>query len=71
MDHLLQREQFGDCVTPALRSGASICRSVIAGRRKWLLLLATGTVPGLSFGITESMLTFRLAAPWHDVFSVT
>ena len=67
----LQSEQFGDRVTPALRSGASICRSAIADRGKWLLLLPAGTVPGLSFGITQSVAPFRLAASWHCGFSVT
>ena len=67
----LQSEQFGDRVTPALRPGASICRPAPSDRWKRLLLLAAGTVPGLSFGITERVVTFRLAASWHGEFSVT
>ena len=36
-----------------------------------LLGLPTGAISGLSFGVAEGVVTFRLAASWHGVFSVT
>jgi hypothetical protein len=62
----LQGEQFGDCVTPSLWSGASIRRSAIADRWWRLLGLPTGTISGLSFGVAEGVVTCRQAASWHS-----
>ena len=67
----LQGEQFGDGVVPSLWSGASIRRSAIADQRWRLLGLPTGAISGLSFGVAEGVVTCRLAASWHGVFSVT
>jgi hypothetical protein len=67
----LQGEQFGDGVTPSLWSGASVHWSAIADLWRRLLGLATSTISGLSFGVSESVVTCRLAASRHGVFSVT
>ena len=67
----LQGEQFGDGVVPSLRSGASVRRTAIADAGWRLLGLATSAITGLSFGVAEGVVTFRLAASWHGVFSVT
>ena len=67
----LQGEQFGDGVVPSLRSGASVRRAVIADADWHLLGLATSAILSLSFGVAEGVVTFRLAASWHCVFSVT
>ena len=64
-------EQFGDRVMPSLRSGASIRRSATADLRWRLPGLASCAISGGSLGVAEGMLTGRLAASWHGVFSVT
>jgi hypothetical protein len=67
----LQGEQFGDGVVPSLRSGASVRRTAIADGEWRLLGLPAGAISGLSFGVAEGVVTYRLAASWHGVFSVT
>jgi hypothetical protein len=67
----LQGEQFGDGVVPSLRSGASVRWPAIADAEWRLLGLPTGAISGLSFGVAEGVVTCRLAASWHGVFSVT
>ena len=67
----LQGEQFGDGVVPSLRSGASVRWPAMADAGWRVLGLATSAISGLSFGVAESVVTFRLSASWHGVFSVT
>jgi hypothetical protein len=67
----LQGEQFGDGVVPSLRSGASVRRTAIADGEWRLLGLPAGAISGLSLGVAEGVVTYRLAASWHGVFSVT
>src|ERR1700730_8072054 len=67
----LQGEQFGDGVVPSLRSGASVRWPAVADAGWRVLGLATSAISGLSFGVAESVVTFRLSASWHGVFSVT
>ena len=67
----LQGEQFGDGVMPSLRSGASVRRAAIADAGWRLLGLATSAISCLSFGVGEGVVTFRLTASGHGVFSVT
>jgi hypothetical protein len=67
----LQGEQFGDGVVPSLRSGAPVRRAAIADAGWRLLGLATSAITGLSFGVAEGVVTFRLSASWHGLFSVT
>lgn len=67
----LEGEEFGDRITPSLRSGASIDGPAIADQGSYLLVLPTGAIPCLSFGVAESVAPLRAAASWHGVSSVT
>jgi len=67
----LQGEQFGDGVTPALSSAASVDWPAEADQG-WLLLgKLAGAIASLAFGVGQGVFALRLAASWHGVFSVT
>ncbi|HEY3797162.1 MAG TPA: hypothetical protein VGL58_02330, partial [Caulobacteraceae bacterium] len=67
----LQGEQFGDGVTPALSSAASVRRLAIADRGRGLLGLVAATIAGLAFGVGQGVFALRLATSRHGAFSVT
>lgn len=67
----LQHEQLGDSVMPSLWPGAPVSGPSVADCGAHLLGLPPKAMAGLSFGIAERVLAFRLSPFRHSLTSVT
>jgi hypothetical protein len=61
----LQGDQFADGIAPALRAAAPIGRPAVSDHRRRHPIVLARPMACLPLGVTESMLSFRLATSWH------